>query len=266
MTPQRPDHDREREAWDRVAEAWAERVRTNTDHNRVHVLDPATLDILPDLTGQLVLDAGCGEGRFARVMARRGASVVAVDISPRMIELAHQQEGKEPLGIEYHVADVADLSFLPAAHFGIALAYMSLIDVADYQAAVAHIARVLKPGGRFVFSISHPCFIIPGDDLGWERRVPNSFRDADKLYWKVDNYFQRTASPVRIWPTFPAQTTHYHRPLSDYAAALHDAGFLIRQLVEPTPDPKLAEQVDYWREYFRIAEFIIFDAVKAEQP
>ena len=73
MTAPRPDHDRARQAWDQIADAWAERVRTGTDHNRVHVLDPATLDLLGDLTGKRVLDAGCGEGRFARMMAMRGA-------------------------------------------------------------------------------------------------------------------------------------------------------------------------------------------------
>lgn len=264
MTGPRPDHDRERGAWDRLADAWTERVRTDTDHNRVHVLDPATLAILGDVTGQSVLDAGCGEGRFARILAQRGARVTAVDLSSRMIEMACRMEQAQSLGIDYRVADVADLSSLPAAEFDIALSYMCFIGVADYRAAVAQIARVLKPGGRFIFSISHPCFTMPGSE--WERSVPNSFRDQDKLYRKVDNYFQRTAQPVRIWPSAPAQTTHHHRPLSDYAAALRDAGFLIRDLVEPTPDPALVEQLDYWREYFRIALFIIFEAIKADQP
>ena len=264
MTAPRPDHTRARQAWDQIADAWAERVRTGTDHNRVHVLDPATLALLGDVSGKRILDASCGEGRFARMMATRGAHVTAVDISPRMIELARREEQAQLLGIEYHVGDLADLSFLPAGGFDVALSYMCLIDVADYRAAIAQIARVLRRGGRFVFSISHPCFTMPGSD--WERSVPNSFRDADKLYRKVDNYFQRTATPLKIWPTFPAQTTHHHRPLSDYAAALRDAGFLIRDLVEPTPDLKLVEQLDYWREWFRAPPFVIFDCVKVELP
>ncbi len=263
MTAQRPDHARASHAWDQIADAWAERVRTGTDHNRVHVLDPATLALLGDLAGKRILDAGCGEGRFARMMAQPGAHVTAVDVSQRMIELALEEERKEPLGIEYRVADMAELSCLPAAEFDVAVANMCLMDVQDYERAIVEVARVLKARGRFVFSVSHPCFTMPGAD--WERSVPNSFRDADKLYRKVDNYFQRTARPLKIWPTVPAQTTHYHRPLSDYAAALRDAGFLIRDLVEPTPDPKLVEQLDYWREYFRIAEFLIVDAVKVEQ-
>jgi len=262
VTAQRRN-DSQRDAWDRLADGWAELVRTGTDHNRVHVLDPATLAILGDVAGKRVLDAGCGEGRFARMLAQRGARVTAVDLSSRMIELARQEEQKNPLGIDYHVADIRELSLLPAAEFDIALAYVCLVDVEEYEAAIAQIARVVRPGGQFVFSITHPCFTMPGAE--WESRVPDSFRDADRLYRKVDNYFPARETPLRMWPRAPAEVVNYHRPLSEYAHALRDSGFLIRDLVEPTPDPKLAEQLDFWRGYFRIALFIIFDAVKAGQ-
>jgi SAM-dependent methyltransferase len=263
MTTDRPDESELVQAWDQTAEGWAERVRTGTDHNREHLLDPATLAALGDVAGQRVLDAGCGEGRFGRMLAERGAQVTGVDYSPRMIELAQEEERNRPLGIRYHVADMVDLAFLPAESFDLAVAYMCLMDVADHQTAIAQIARVLKPAGRFVFSLMHPCFVTPGEHQGWELRVPNSLRDADRLYWKVDNYFERTHWFWKIWPTATAATPHFHRPLCDYAAALRESGLLIRDLVEPTPDPKLAEQLDYWRGYFRIPFFTIFDCVKA---
>jgi 2-polyprenyl-3-methyl-5-hydroxy-6-metoxy-1,4-benzoquinol methylase len=250
------------QAWDLAAEGWAERVRTGTDHNREHVLDPATFAMLGDVAGKRVLDAGCGEGRFTRMLAERGARVTGVDCSPKMIQLAIDEERKRPREISYHVANLADLGVLAAESFDVVVAYMCLMDVADHEAAIAEMARVLKPGGQFVFSLVHPCFCTPGENRGWERRVPNGFRDADKLYWKVDNYFERTHWSWKIWPTAAAATPHFHRPLTDYAAALRKSGFLIRGLVEPTPDPKLVEQLDYWREYFRIAAFIIFDCVK----
>jgi SAM-dependent methyltransferase len=238
-------------------------VRTGTDHNREHLLDPATLALLGDLAGKNVLDAACGEGRFARMLAQRGAHVTGVDYSPKMIELAQEEERKDPLGIRYHVADVTDLSFLAAESFDIAVAYMCLMDVANHGLTIAQVARVLKPGAPFVFSLVHPCFITPGENQGWELRVPNSLRDADRLYWKVDNYFDRACWSWKLWPTAAAATPHFHRPLCDYTAALRNSGFLIRDLVEPTPDPKLAEQLDYWRGYLRIPFFIIFDCVKA---
>ena len=247
-------------AWDSNAEAWAERVRTGTDHNRVHVLDRATLDLLGEVDGKRVLDLGCGEGRFCRILTERGASLTGVDLSSRMIELAREMEAKKPQGVTYRVADAAELSFLPDASFDIVLAYLSLFDVPDYESAIREAARVLVPSGRFVFSISHPCFTMPG--AGWETRYPNSFRDEDRLYHKVDDYLPARSYEVKIWPTFNPIVNH-HRPLSEYAHALKGAGFVIRDIVEPTPDAKLVEQLDFWRGYFRIAVFIMFECVKA---
>jgi 2-polyprenyl-3-methyl-5-hydroxy-6-metoxy-1,4-benzoquinol methylase len=247
-------------AWDSNAEAWAERVRTGTDHNRVYLLDPATLDVLGDVKDLRILDLGCGEGRFSRILAQRGASLTGVDLSSRMIDLARESEAKEPLGVDYHVSDAADISFLPDSSFDIVLAYLSLFDVPDYESAIREAARVLVPSGRFVFSVSHPCFTMPGS--GWETRYPNSLRDKDRLFYRVDDYLPARSYEVKIWPTSNPIVNH-HRPLSDYAHALRAAGFVIRDIIEPTPDPKLVEQLDFWRGYFRIAVFIIFDTVKA---
>jgi 2-polyprenyl-3-methyl-5-hydroxy-6-metoxy-1,4-benzoquinol methylase len=247
-------------AWDSNAEAWAERVRTGTDHNRIHVLDPATLDLLGDVDGKQILDLGCGEGRFCRILAQRGASLTGVDLSSRMIELACEAEAREPLGVGYYVADAADLSFLPESSYDVVLAYLSLFDVPDYQSAIREAARVLVASGRFVFSISHPCFTMPG--AGWETRYPNSFRDQDRLFYKVDDYLPARSYEVKIWPTFNPIVNH-HRPLSEYAHALKAAGFVIRDIFEPTPDAKLVEQLDFWRGYFRIAVFIMFECEKA---
>lgn len=248
--------------WETIADGWAERVRTGTDWNRVYNLDPAHLELLGDVTGLRMLDAGCGEGRFARMLAERGASVTAFDFSHRMIELARQYESESPLGIIYFHADMADISTLESDTFDVAVAYLSLVDVEDYEHGVAEISRVLKPGGRFLFSIPHPCFCTPQSE--WVAREPGvvPVRDKDRLYRKVDNYFPASEVRFRMWPTAPAETINYHRPLSYYARACRKAGLLIRDLVEPTPDPELAERIDFFTGEFRAPTFIIFDCVK----
>jgi SAM-dependent methyltransferase len=261
-----PEHELQRESWDAIADGWRERVRTNTDQSRIRVLDPAHLDLAGDVAGLRVLDAGCGEGRFARMLAWRGAQVTGIDLSPRMIEIARTIEAGQPLGIDYHVADMADLAAFDAASFDLAVAYVSLVDVPAYEQAMTEIARVLRPAGRFLFSIVHPCFCPPG--AAWEPRKPDMIpiRDVDKLYKKIDNYFPPAEIRFRMWPTAPAETVNYHRPLSHYARAVRAAGLVIRDLVEPTPDAALAEERDYLREWFRAPPFIIFDCVKAALP
>lgn len=255
-----PEHAQQKESWDAIADGWAEWVRTN--ESRVYVLDGAHLALAGDVADLRVLDAGCGEGRFARMLAERGARVTGVDLSPRMIELARRAEAARPLGIEYHIADMAELPALEDSSFDLAIAYVSLVDVPAYELAIAEVARVLRPGGRFQFSIIHPCFSPPG--AAWEPRKPGTvpLRDQDKLYRRIDNYFPPAEVRFRMWPTAPAETVNYHRPLSDYSRALLSAGLLIRELVEPLPAPEVVAERDWLREYLRAPFFIIFDCVK----
>jgi SAM-dependent methyltransferase len=249
-------------AWETIAEGWTERVRSGTDWSRVHILDAPHLALAGDVSGLHVLDAGCGEGRFARMLAQRGARVTAFDFSARMVELAAQRERESPLGIYYFEADMADLSALADGTFDLAVAYLSLIDVDRYEQATREIARVLVPGGRFIASLVHPCFVTP--DSAWVPREPGTVpvRDSDRLYRSVDNYFPESVVRFRMWPTAPAETVNYHRPISHYAHAFRHAGLLIRDIIEPTPDPALAERVDFFKGEFRAPTFMIFECVK----
>ncbi len=247
-------------SWEALADGWAEWA--NNNDNRLFNLDPAHLALAGEVAGKRVLDAGCGEGRFARMLAERGATVTAFDFSPRMIEHARAAGAANPLGIEYLVADMTDLSRFADGGFDLAVAYLSLIDVPDYAQALSEIARVLRPQGTLQFSIVHPCFLPPG--ATWEPRKPGMIpiRDADKLYKKIDNYFPARELRFRMWPTAPVETINYHRPLSDYAHACRAAGLLIRDIVEPVPAAEVLAQRDYLRENLRALTMMIFDCVK----
>jgi SAM-dependent methyltransferase len=250
------------ESWEAIADGWAERVRTGTDFARQYILDPAHLAMLGDVAGKRVLDAGCGEGRFARMLAERGAAVTGIDFSQRMIDLAQEAEERVPRGIVYHQADMAGLKMLEDDGFDVAVAYLSIIDVPLYQEALKEVSRVLKAGGRFVFSLVHPCFCTPGSE--WEPRVPGTvpIRDADRLYKKVDNYRPARETRFKMWPTAPVETINYHRPLSDYAHACREAGLLIRDIVEPAADEATMEKVDFFRGDWRAPNFIILECLK----
>lgn len=261
----RPATDEAAANWEAIADGWAEMMRTATGpgQTRTLILDRPHLELLGDVKGKRILDAGCGEGRFARMLAERGARVVAVDLSRRMIELAEAEEAKTPLGIEYAEMSMTDLTAFADESFDVAVAYLSLLDVADFETALHEIARVLRRAGRFVFSTVHPCFYPP--DSSWEPRKPGTIPllDKDKLYRKVDNYVPAREIRFRMWPTAPAETVNYHRPLSAYGNACREANLLIRDILEPVPDEKVLADRDYLREYLRAPGMIIFECVKA---
>lgn len=252
-------------AWEAIADGWAEMMalKSGPAQSRELLLDGVHWLRLGDVTGLRVLDAGCGEGRFARQMAERGARVTAFDFSERMITNAKGHEAERQLDIEYHVADMTDLSRFADGSFDIALSYLSIIDVEDYVAATKELARVLRQGGQFLFSIVHPCFSPPG--AHWEPRKPGTIPiwDRDKLYKRIDNYFPARELRFKMWPTAPAMTVNYHRPITDYASTLRDAGFVIRDIDEPVPSEEVMQHRDDLREFLRAPYFIIFDCVKA---
>ncbi|MBI4496376.1 MAG: class I SAM-dependent methyltransferase [Chloroflexi bacterium] len=252
------------DGWDALAPVWMERVGDSGDPVRAFLLDPVTLELLGEVRGRQVLDGGCGEGRFARLLARRGAHATAVDLSEQMLAPALEEERRHPLGIRYLRGDLADLSALATASFDAAVANMSLQDVEDYQGALREVARVLRPGGQFVFSILHPCGSSLGvaPDLGWEYTDPAA-PSSPRRYYKVDRYFERRRSAIPLWRDVAICVPHHHRPLSDYTTALRRAGFLVRDLAEPAPDPDLvAQDPSSWEKFGRIPYFLVMDAVR----
>ncbi|MDQ4126507.1 MAG: class I SAM-dependent methyltransferase, partial [Actinomycetota bacterium] len=154
------DHEEVGRYWDENAEAWTELVRAGYDHYRDGLNTPAFLAMLPEVDGLRGLDVGCGEGHNTRMVARRGARMVGIDISANFVRHARGAEENHRLGIRYEVASAVGLPF-DGASFDFVTAFMSLMDIPETERVLAEAFRVLRPGGFFQFSISHPCFDTP---------------------------------------------------------------------------------------------------------
>jgi 2-polyprenyl-3-methyl-5-hydroxy-6-metoxy-1,4-benzoquinol methylase len=180
----------------------------------------ALLAELGDVTGLDVLDVACGHGRFSRELARRGARVVGVDLSERLLAIAAGAERDAPLGIDYRHGDVAVWS--PPRRFDVVSCSFGLSDVEDLDGALRTVRAALRPGGRFVFSILHPCFPGGGEVSGaWP--TGGSYRDEG--WWAADG----ALSSLR------ARVGAHHRMLSTYLNALIEHGLVLEWLLEPPP-------------------------------
>src|SRR5262249_51186407 len=123
---------------------------------------PATERLLGVRPAERVLDIACGNGLTSRRLADAGANVVAFDFSEEMINIA--RERSKTRHIDYLVVDATDRAALLALgehKFGAALCNMALMDIADIRPLLAALGKLLRPGGRFVFSVVHPCFNNP---------------------------------------------------------------------------------------------------------
>lgn len=248
--------------WDKAASWWVSRYSPRGDLNREWVIDPILFKWLGSVEGLRVLDAGCGEGYLSRLLAERGARVVGVDLSGKLLGVAKKQENSRRLGILYRRADLADLSDFRSESFDAVVSNIVLVDVARYREAIREIFRVLKRSGRFLFSITHPAFEgpVPGR---WVREPIDSFRIEDRRFLAVDRYFDRVAV---FWgpPDGSVAIGGFHRPLRDYFEALHEAGFLVSRFEEPSASEEaLAKRFYYFADLDRVPLFLVIEAVKS---
>lgn len=182
----------------------------------------ALFGLLGDVQGLRVLDLACGQGRVSRELARRGASVLAVDVSERLLDKGRGREAAEPLGIEYRNVDATSTEALAAEELGGAVCHFGLSDIDELGAALATVARALQPGGVFVFSILHPCF------PGWGEDAPSSWPPEGGYYaegwWLADN------------PGFRGKVGANHRTLATYLNELIANSLAPERVEEPAHD------------------------------
>ena len=228
----------------------------------VPIRDPELYSLrtwLGDITGLSVLDLACGEGICSRYLRRWGAArVVGVDISEQMIGLARQEEGAQPLGIEYRVADVAalgkigDFDRVTASYL---LHYAQ--NRGQLQRMVQTIYDNLKPGQHFVASNVNP------------RQPPRPIIDHRKyghIYRLMDEPL-REWSVIRVTLSCEQRTVEFDIYWIDWATyedAFRTVGFRSWK-IEPYLVPREVEGKygdGFWDEYLSSPSVIHFSCQK----
>lgn len=203
------------------------------------------LRVVGDVSRLTVLDAGCGEGYLSRILARRGARVIGIDISPRQIETAQAKDHDS--SITYQVADLSQP--LPAyqSHFDLVTSYFVLNDVYDYQGFLTTLASALKPAGRLVLLMNNPYSLV--------------------VRSHITDYFAASgqAFPYRGLAEEGVKVYFWHRTLEEYLSASFAAGFQLERLVDvPTPEGSFKRRSDTLiPEGYHFPFFTILSLVKA---
>lgn len=200
-------------AWTDATDYVIKKFTEDGDFYRQYVINPALFSLLGNIKGKKVLDAGCGQGYLCRLLAIKGAKVTGLEPAEGLINYAISREKEEKLDIRYIKADLSKWSEMPD-HFDIVVSNMVFMDIPDYINAIKNCITALKSKGKFVFSISHPCFDMPGK---WEEEKP---------YVKVSNYFSEYKIQNYIGFSF-------HHMLSTYVNILIENGCTIKKMLEP---------------------------------
>jgi ubiquinone/menaquinone biosynthesis C-methylase UbiE len=217
-------------SYDAIANWYDEFVMSHPFYSELVL--PNLLDLVGDVEGQHVCDIACGQGLASRALRHRGAEVVGIDISEAILKLARRYESEEPLGINYLLDDAQTLASQREASFDGITCCMGLINIPDLAACVRSVHRVLKPGGWFVFCITHPCFEAPfsewlDEDERKGRLIQSYF---DEGYWQKSDP-EMLRGKVGDW----------HRPVSTYINTLIDSGLNLERVVEPHITGQIAE-------------------------
>jgi 2-polyprenyl-3-methyl-5-hydroxy-6-metoxy-1,4-benzoquinol methylase len=200
---------------------------------------PTVEALMGSVAGQRVCDLACGQGRVARCLAERGARVLGIDSSAGLLDIARERERLQPRGIDFRVDDARTLQSVADASVDGVLCFQALMDIPDLGPTIRSVARILRPGGWFVFSILHPCYHAPRSDEvpspeGWLRLIGSYFHEGHCT-------FEHRTGP-------PGKVGLYHRMLSTYLNTLAESGFVLERMSEPPATPTLAASRPIWAE------------------
>ena len=218
-------------SWETHAGWWIDGFTDGADPEYEEQILPLAAEELAGATR--VLDVGCGDGQVSRLATRLGADVIGIDPTWNCVSVAHDRGGAT-----FARAAAAQLPFANAS-FDAVVACLVFEHIRDVDSAIAEVARVLQPGGRFCFFLNHPLLQTPNS--GW---IDDQFLDPPEQYWRIGSYLveDETLEEVEKDVFIP----FIHRPLSRYVNALASNGLVVQRMEEPAPPPGfLAKAAEY---------------------
>ncbi|MDQ1465602.1 MAG: hypothetical protein QOH10_17 [Actinomycetota bacterium] len=210
------------DAWERHAQWWQDRFTDGVDAEYEE-------QILPIVEAYLggygrVLDVGTGEGQVARRLARAGAGpVFGLDPTMGQLRVAVARGG----GVRYARAAAERLPVATASVDAV-VACLVFEHLPDHGAPLLEVARVLRPGGRFVLLLNHPLLQTPGS--GW---IDDHI--LEEQYWRVGPYLHDDVSLEELEPG--VVLPFVHRPLGRYVNTMIESGLRLTRMDEPAPPP-----------------------------
>ncbi len=211
-----------------------------------YVITYTYFHLLGDVTGKSILDLACGEGFYTRLLKQNGAArLVGVDISSEMIKLAKQEEEKEPLGIEYIIADVAEIGFIDNFDLVVASFVLNYASTKEQLLKMCQtIYANLKPGSRFVTLNNNlellPEFYHKNEKYGFAKSCARSLQEGTPL--TITLIFSSSSKKVSF--------DNYYLSKATYEWALRSVGFKDIRWHHPVVSPEGVQKYgeDFWQD------------------
>lgn len=221
--------------WNMLAQIHYHRLSDGKDVTFHKIFLPVIIDVIKKQAGfntYSVLDVGCGTGYLTSLISNYARSVLGVDNSDTSIALAIKNSTNAK-NINFKYEDIKTFSNSREQVFDFAIAHLVLHVIEDLDMTLRSISACLKQGGRFLFSIPHPCFWALSHNVGtWNFKQINSY---------VYNTPSIQQNSIKV-DGGEFTTPHFHRPIEYYFSALNKSGFSVEEIIEPFPDKKLLQE------------------------
>ena len=218
------------ELWEQHADWWQTEFTDGADPEYSEQILPLAQQLLDGFSR--VLDLGCGEGQIARLLASSPDTLTVVGVDPTwsQVDVAAERGGSA----SFAVGGASALPH-PDGAFDAVLACLVFEHIDPLESAIAEVARVLRPGGRFAFFLNHPLLQTPGS--GW---IDDHMVEPAEQYWRIGPYLVESASVEEVQKD--VFIPFVHRPLSRYDNALAAHGLTICEMHEPAPPAGFLEK------------------------
>ena len=240
-----------KEYWNKAAADYCSRMERFPQVEARSEYEPVVDELLGDVSGKRVLDAGCGGGTYSRKLASLGAIVTGIDGAAEMISIAERYPVQPNL--EYKVLDLTEKLPFADGCYDVVLANMVLMDIPRMDVAIAEFARLVAEGGILVFSITHPCFFC----YDWV-----TDEKGERAHKAISDYLTPKVKELNFW----GKTLHFHRPLCHYFDVLSQNGFCVDAFKEPVAGPVPPEEVlgerPGWGHRMQVPSFVVIRAIR----
>lgn len=215
-------------SFERFAKQYDEDMGDTGSYNHQHTIDPPLFDLIGSPKDLIICDIACGNGYIARRLKREGAKEIwASDISSELIKLA--REKYEDLGIKFSVKEAEDFAGFPENYFDLVIIHMAIWYVNDVDTFLSNVNKILKPGGRFIFSIDHP--------LKWSLYTAIDAVQQDETDSEQEKYLEvRKIKTFNNWLQKQDDLAVYFRPQGWYINLCGKNGLLTKSMKEPVSD------------------------------
>jgi len=225
--------------WEQNAPFWDEYMGEGNQFQHV-LIQPAVERLLDLKSGEIVLDVACGNGAVARHLAQLGAQVVACDFSQTFINRALERSSEYATRIEFKVIDATNqeqLLALGVRRFDAVYCGMAIQDMPEIDPLFSAVRKLLKPGGRFIFSIPHPAFnnsyirrVVEEEDRQGEIVVQHNIKITGYIQPRTDRGLGIIGQPIAQY--------YFHRPISQVYSTAFQNGFILDGIEEPVFGPE----------------------------